>query len=46
MTLARLLWNFELQLADPGDWDWPDQRAYLVFEPKPLNVIIRKRVIA
>lgn len=46
VTLARLLWNFELQLADLGDWDWPDQRAYLVFEPKPLNVIIRKRVIA
>ena len=45
VALARLVWNFELELANQNDWDWPDQRAYLVFEPKPLNVKIRDRFV-
>lgn len=39
ILLARTLWNFELSL-EPGArvQDWMDQKAFLVFEPKPLRV--------
>jgi hypothetical protein len=35
--LAKVVWNFDLDMN--GDQaDWLDQKAYLVFEPKPLYV--------
>ncbi|RAH61360.1 benzoate 4-monooxygenase cytochrome P450 [Aspergillus piperis CBS 112811] len=36
VTLARLLWNFDMVLADPQAENWLDQRAFTVFEQKPL----------
>lgn len=44
ILLARTLWNFELSL-EPGDrvHDWLDQKAYLVFEPKPLCVRLTEK---
>ncbi|KAK3378646.1 cytochrome P450 monooxygenase-like protein [Lasiosphaeria ovina] len=35
--LAKVVWNFDLAMPDPQH-DWLDQKAYLVFEPKPLFV--------
>ncbi|KAF1923402.1 benzoate 4-monooxygenase cytochrome P450 [Didymella exigua CBS 183.55] len=38
ILLARTLWNFELRLGHDTPVDWLDQKAYLVFEPKPLRI--------
>ncbi|KAK0716600.1 benzoate 4-monooxygenase cytochrome P450 [Apiosordaria backusii] len=35
--LARLVWTFDLEMQG-GQEDWLDQKAFLVFEPKPLFV--------
>lgn len=45
ILLARTLWNFELSL-EPGNrvQDWLDQKAYLVFEPKPLRVKLAEKI--
>ncbi|KAF7944490.1 hypothetical protein EAE96_010881 [Botrytis aclada] len=45
VTLARLIWNFEMELVDKNDWNWTDQRAYLVFEPKALHVKLKEREV-
>ncbi|KAG9235759.1 cytochrome P450 monooxygenase-like protein [Amylocarpus encephaloides] len=37
VTLAKLLWNFELVLEDPVD-EWLDRAAYIVYEPTALKV--------
>lgn len=38
VLLAKVVWNFDLQMADTSESNWLDQKAYLVFEPKPLRV--------
>ena len=43
MVLSKMIWNFELGLADPDDWNWLDQKAYLVFEPKALMVKLKEK---
>lgn len=43
MILSKMIWNFHLELADPGDWNWMDQKAYLVFELKALMVKLKEK---
>lgn len=44
MILAKLLWNFDFQLAEPEEADWmTSQKSYLVFEPKALRVEVVER---
>jgi hypothetical protein len=32
LTLSRLLWAFDVELADPTDrWDWGDQCTYALW---------------
>ncbi|RDL40046.1 Uncharacterized protein BP5553_00025 [Venustampulla echinocandica] len=38
VVLARLIWTFDMLLAEPEALTWLDQKAWLVFEPKPLRV--------
>ena len=38
--LAKVVWNFDLVMLGNQE-DWLDQKAYLVFEPKPLLVKLR-----
>ena len=44
LILARIIWAFELSLVNKDDKDWPDNRAYLAYEPKALMVNLRERV--
>ena len=46
LILSKVVWNFDLELIDPNDWDWMDQKAYLVFEPKALMVKLTEKVLA
>ena len=46
MILAKMIWNFEFEMADPNDWDWMNQKAYLVFEPKALMVKLTEKASA
>lgn len=40
LVLARLLWNFDFELADP-DFAWTNKEAFIVWEKLPLMVRIR-----
>lgn len=43
MVVARLFWNFDLELVDEGlDWVTP-QRVYIVYEKGPLMVRLKQR---
>ncbi|KAL8305525.1 hypothetical protein RB601_009476 [Gaeumannomyces tritici] len=37
LALARLVWNFDMELM-PESEDWDDQRVWMLYEKKPLNV--------
>jgi len=41
VILAKVLWNFEVEMVGAQE-DWLEQKAYLVFEPKPLPVRLEK----
>lgn len=42
LILAHLLWNFDLEAEDEA-WKWEDQKTWILWEKKPLNVKIRIR---
>ena len=46
LLLAQLVWQFDLEFADSTETNWLKQKAFLVFEPKPLRVRITDRDIA
>ncbi|TVY45277.1 Cytochrome P450 monooxygenase [Lachnellula subtilissima] len=41
VILAKVLWNFEVEMVGAQE-DWLEQKAYLVFEPKPLPVRLER----
>ncbi|KAK7185895.1 hypothetical protein DPSP01_013634 [Paraphaeosphaeria sporulosa] len=44
VTLARLLFTFDMRLADENDrWDWGEQNTYILWDKRPLNVALRRR---
>lgn len=42
--LAKVVWHFDLELVE-NQGDWLNQRAWLVFEPKPLFVRLKERSV-
>lgn len=46
LILSKMVWNFELEMVDADDWNWLDQKAYLVFEPKALMVKLEEKALA
>ncbi|QDS75182.1 hypothetical protein FKW77_008510 [Venturia effusa] len=43
LIMARLIFNFDLELVDPED-DWFDQKTYILWKKKPLMVKVREVV--
>jgi hypothetical protein len=43
LILSKMIWNFDLEMVDQNDWNWMNQKAYLVFEPKPLMVKLKEK---
>ena len=43
LILARIVYAFELSLVNPEDKDWPDNRAWLAYEPKALMVTLEEK---
>ena len=43
LILAKIVYAFELSLVNPEDKDWPDNRAWLAYEPKALMVTLKER---
>ncbi|KAJ9143404.1 putative Cytochrome P450 [Pleurostoma richardsiae] len=39
LVLARLVFNFDMRLADP-DQDWMKQKVYVIWDKPPLNVYL------
>jgi hypothetical protein len=45
LVLARLMYAFDIQLADPKDvWDWAKQKTFFFWEKEPLKVFLRSAV--
>ncbi|KAF2682945.1 benzoate 4-monooxygenase cytochrome P450 [Lentithecium fluviatile CBS 122367] len=43
VILARLLFTFDIGLADEKDrWDWGEQKTYILWDKRPLRVILRR----
>ncbi|KAJ5623733.1 hypothetical protein N7510_000042 [Penicillium lagena] len=42
MILARVLWNFDLELCAESS-DWKEQRSFLLWEKGPLMCVLKKR---
>ena len=44
LLLAKMLWHFDFELADPDD-DWFDRlKAFMVWEKPPLRIRLSKVV--
>jgi cytochrome P450 len=43
LTLARLLYAFDLRVVE-GPGDFGDQKTYIFWEKKPLNIELRPRL--
>ncbi|KAL8666884.1 MAG: hypothetical protein Q9202_001124 [Teloschistes flavicans] len=43
LILTRLMWEFDITLAEETDKDWHDQQAWFTWKKKPLMVQIRER---
>ncbi|KAL8691298.1 MAG: hypothetical protein Q9218_003442 [Villophora microphyllina] len=43
LILTRLVWEFDIALAEETDKNWPDQKAWFTWQKKPLVVEIRER---
>jgi cytochrome P450 len=43
ITMAKLLWHFDFELASPDDDWWNKQRTYLIWERIPLMVKLKPR---
>jgi len=44
LLLASLLWHFDLSLSEETDSDWRAQKAWFVWQRKPLLVRVVERV--
>ena len=40
--LTRLLWEFDVALAEETDRNWPNQKAWFTWSKKPLVVSIKE----
>ena len=40
LILAHLLWHFDFESENEA-WRWEDQKTWILWEKKPLNVKIR-----
>jgi len=43
LALAKMVWHFDMELAEETDEAWLDQRVYIVWQKKPLIVKVRPR---
>jgi hypothetical protein len=43
LIISHLLWNFDLELSDPGSKNWTDQTSHVVWDKKPLLVRLSPR---
>lgn len=41
--MAKLLFEFDIELSDSNVKDWTDQKIYLVHDSQPLNVVLKTR---
>ena len=42
VVIARVIYAFDLRLADEKDrFDWGEQETYILWEKRPLNVVVR-----
>ena len=44
LVLARMVWNFDMELSNETDPAWEDQEVYLSWQKKPLIVKLRPRI--
>ena len=45
LTLAHILWHFDMQLDEETDEDWATQKGWLTWAKKPLVVKLKARKV-
>ena len=43
LILAKLLWNFDIERQGP-DWNWEEQKTYMIWEKRGLEVKLADRI--
>jgi cytochrome P450 len=43
LTLAKLLWTFDLEAIEGKSLRWEDLRTFLLVEKRPIEVILKRR---
>lgn len=43
LILAKMIWNFKIEICEETDSDWMDQEGYITFMKKPLIVKLTSR---
>ncbi|KAF2113821.1 isotrichodermin C-15 hydroxylase [Lophiotrema nucula] len=43
LVLAKLLWNFDISVADGEPLRWEDLRTFLLVEKKPIRILFKKK---
>lgn len=41
--MAKLLFEFNVELSDNNVKNWADQKIYLLHDSRPLNVVLKPR---
>ena len=41
----KMVCNFDMEIVNKDDWDWMDQKACLVFEPKALMMTLTEKSV-
>lgn len=44
LILAKMIWNFNIELCEKTDSNWTDQKVFVAFVKKPLTVKLSPRV--
>ena len=43
LILAKIIWSFDLELAENNVKDWSDQKVWLLYESLAMNVKLASR---
>ena len=44
LILAKVIWNFDIEMSGKNVGEWNDQKVYLINEKTPFYVDLRPRV--
>ena len=43
LIISKMIYNFDMELADQDNWSWMNKKAYLFFQPKKLMINLKEK---